>query len=335
MSTPAPTTDFPDWLSPMVVKELRQGMRTKLFVGIFIVLQVLMTLNVAVGLLTAAGQSNAQASNVVFWVMVAVPVLLVLPLTGMNAVSNEIKMNTLELIFLTPVSAWRIIAGKWLAIVGQAVLLVSAVLPYAVLRYFIGGVNLWQELISLALLLVASAVLTAAAVGFSPYQTRLTRVLVSVGVVIVVQGAIPLAFYSSRSVVGGSSLAGLPLLGAVLVLVGIVLFLMFEFGASKIAPPAEDHSWKKRSLAALLLLLAAGVSFAAANTEWFTLLTGVLILGVCLDALAEQPRLIPSIYHPFARRGVAGRIAGRLLYPGWTSGVFFMLLMLAGFGSLW
>jgi hypothetical protein len=120
----------------------------------------------------------------------------------------------------------------------------------------------------------------------------------------------------------------------VLVLAGIVLFLMFEFGASKIAPPAEDHSWKKRSLAALLLLLATGVSFATADTEWVTLLAGALILGVCLDALAEQPRLIPSIYHPFARRGIAGRIAGRLLYPGWTSGVFFMLLMLVGVGTL-
>ena len=32
--------DFPDWLSPILVKELRQGVRTRVFVTLFILLQV-------------------------------------------------------------------------------------------------------------------------------------------------------------------------------------------------------------------------------------------------------------------------------------------------------
>ena len=35
-------TDCPDWLSPMLVKELRQGLKTKVFVTAFIVAQVVM-----------------------------------------------------------------------------------------------------------------------------------------------------------------------------------------------------------------------------------------------------------------------------------------------------
>ena len=38
-------SDFGDWLSPMLVKELRQGMRSRVFVAAFYVTQVLMILS--------------------------------------------------------------------------------------------------------------------------------------------------------------------------------------------------------------------------------------------------------------------------------------------------
>ena len=89
-------------------------------------------------------------------------------LVSLGAVGNERKANTLELIFLTRLTARRILTGKWLALVAQTVLLVCAVLPYAVLRYFLGSVDLGAELTAIALLLLGSAVLSGVAVGFSP-----------------------------------------------------------------------------------------------------------------------------------------------------------------------
>ncbi len=38
--------DFPDWLSPMLVKELRQGIRSKAFMAVFFLTQLLMILSV-------------------------------------------------------------------------------------------------------------------------------------------------------------------------------------------------------------------------------------------------------------------------------------------------
>ena len=83
-------TDFADWLSPMLVKELRQGMRTKLFVSTFLILQGLMMFSVILGLLTIGFSSDSSLSTGFFWTVISLPVLCILPFSGLGAVSNEI-----------------------------------------------------------------------------------------------------------------------------------------------------------------------------------------------------------------------------------------------------
>ena len=79
METPAPPAgaDFPDWLSPMLVKELRQGVRTRVFVALFILLQVAMLLTVSLTLLVAAHGLDTSTGTGFFWVFVGLPVLVV------------------------------------------------------------------------------------------------------------------------------------------------------------------------------------------------------------------------------------------------------------------
>lgn len=328
-------TDFADWLSPMLVKELRQGMRTKLFVSTFLILQGLMMFSVILGLLTVGFTSDSTFSTGFFWTVISLPVLCILPFSGLGAVSNEIKANTLELIFLTRLSAWRIVAGKWFAIVAQTVLLVCAVLPYAALRYFMGGVNLADELVGLGLMLAGSALLSSISVGLSPYQTRFNRVFVVIGMIVFVQGVLPFIFFRGAfSVTSGGTwppLVALIPFGCVAV---ILHFLMLEIGASKIAPPAENHAAKKRTLAFLLLLISIGATLWTSDARMLTVLCGALALIVCLDALTEQIQMIPSIYRPFVRRGFAGQLLGRFLYPGWSSGLLCTVVLIGGFAAL-
>src|SRR5438309_1669501 len=113
------TNDFADWLSPMLVKELRQGVRNRLFVTTFILLQGAMLLTMAMTLLDA-GDGSRSDSTMFFWGILGVGILVILPLGGLNAIGGELKANTLELIFLTRLTALRIVAGKWLAILAQA-----------------------------------------------------------------------------------------------------------------------------------------------------------------------------------------------------------------------
>lgn len=326
------TTDFADGFSPMLVKELRQGMRSRLFVISFLLVQAAMILVAITGLYASARQWETSAITGFFWTILVVPLLIIMPMTGLGAVGNERKANTLELIFLTRLTARRILLGKWAALVAQTVLLVCAILPYAVLRYFLGGINLGAELITIAMLLVGSAVLSGLAVGFSPQSSRLTRPLIIVGAFIGFQFFSGLLLF--RSPFGGGPLGSggsvnwltylsLGLLGL------FFLLLMFEFGASKIAPAAENHATPRR-LIGLMVIFCVAISGSRGlfiSPLWVCSL--ILLAPICIGALCEPPSFIPSIYHPFARFGGWGRLAGRFLYPGWPSGVFFTLLAVA------
>jgi hypothetical protein len=322
--------DFADWLSPMLVKELRQGMRSRLFVISFLLLQGAMILVAILGLAASANQQDTGAMTGLFWTIIVVPLMLIMPMSGLNAVGNEKKANTLELIFLTRLTARRIIAGKWFAIVAQTVLLVCAVLPYAMLRYFLGSVNIASEVTAIAMLLFGSALLSGAAVGLSPQSSRVTRVLLGLGIFVGFQIIVPLFAFAFRatgfSVLGGPKLEGITLVGFALLSL-IALLLMLEFGASKIAPPAENHTTPRRLLG-LAALAVAGI-FAALHLIASPILLCALILlaPICIGALCEPPRMIASIYRPFVKFGFLGKSVGRILYPGWPSGVFFTVLL--------
>ena len=86
---------FPDWLSPLLVNELRHGVRTRMFVVVFILLQLAMLLNLSLSLLMAAGHLDTSWSTAFFWGVVSMPVLLIVPLSGLNAIGSEVKANTL------------------------------------------------------------------------------------------------------------------------------------------------------------------------------------------------------------------------------------------------
>ncbi len=89
-----------------------------------------------------------------------------------------------------------------------------------------------------------------------------------------------------------------------------------------------------RALAWAGLALAILLELTVGRYYLLTAATFIVAAGVCAVAVCEQPRAIPSLYRPFARRGLLGRIAGRLFYPGWPAGVLFTLVTFAAFGWL-
>ena len=116
-----PRADFADWLSPMLVKELRQGVRTRVFVLLFILLQLLMLLDLVAEPARRRHRAGRLGRHGVFLDHGGgCPSLVILPIGGLNAVGGEIKANTLELIFLTRLTAFRIVFGKWCALFAQS-----------------------------------------------------------------------------------------------------------------------------------------------------------------------------------------------------------------------
>ena len=329
--------EFSDRISPMLVKELRQGLRAKTFVIVFLALQALL----AVVLLSAIGASSAESSgqrvSTIIFFFFSLAVLIVQPLRGIGALHNEIKGNTIDLMVLTRLGAWRIVLGKWVSIVSQSALLLTAITPYLILRYFFGRMNLFAELNLLLLIFIGSALFTAITVGLSAINSIIIRGLLPLIFAIYLGGGIFAVTFDSSSDFGDliefCSLqekgTGWALLAG-LVAAGYFGWSTLALGASMIAPMAENHSSMRR----LITLVAVAVfAIIAAVADFPREALGPILLMFCAPAigiaLTEPLQLLPPICRPFLRFGTLGKTAGRFFYPGWPSGVLFTGLLIA------
>lgn len=308
-------SDFPSRLSPMLVKELRQGMRTNLFVVAFILLQAVMILSLTIGL----ADPGSPAVSGFFWFFVVTTLLVVQPLRGVSALSSEIQLNTMDLIQLTRLNGWRITLGKWTALNAQTLLFVTGVLPYLVIRYFLGNVNFVMDLAGLLMLTLGSGLASAITIGCSVFRNFLLRgaILVGFGIgFITLFGMIQHTLF--RTGIGGGDLWMLGLV-SISLLYGCFFFL--SFGASRISPLSENLATRKRLVALGFTLVTASFAFSGLND--FIFVVSGLILGLAvIDALTEPLPVYARVLEPF-RKNPLTRFAAGFLTPGWISGIGF------------
>ncbi|MEZ0388688.1 MAG: hypothetical protein ACAI34_16570 [Verrucomicrobium sp.] len=337
MNAPAPalpTPDFSDWLSPILVKELRQGLKTKAFVSIFILVQVVMILLVGMQLLALANggsRSTMQSFDGFFWAFVWIPLIVLMPARGLMTVSEEVKANTLDLVQLTRMSAFRIVLGKWVALVAQSGLLVAAILPYAVLRYFFGQVNVITDLVAIVLLLAFSFIMTAGTIALSsaPLVFRILALVVGVPGMFI----LGVSSLFARGVMGMSSGPITNNTGwdtfMLVVIVALYVYLLLEIAATRIAPLSENHAARKRVVALGMAVVGAALSWLIGedSASGWVIACVPLWTWIVLEALCEHTVKLPSLYAPWVRRGPLARLAGRGLYPGWATGLVFTTLL--------
>jgi hypothetical protein len=326
--------DFSDKLSPMLVKELRQGLRAKSFVIVFLAVQALLALVLLTVMSSAEGAGAGQTVSEVIFFFFALAVLVIQPMRGIGALHNEIKGNTIDLMVLTRLGAWRIVLGKWVAIVSQSALLLTAIAPYLILRYFFGRMNLFAELLLLVLVFLGSAVFTALTVGLSAIGPIIIRGLVPLGIgLVLVSGIFEIIFGNDlHELIGFCTLQAKGSVWGLLtgLLTGTyVAWFCLGFGASMIAPMAENHSTVRRLLAICAVVLVGLLAWAGDfEREPVSALLVLFCVPAIAIALTEPFQLLPPICRPFVKSGGAGRLAGRFLYPGWPSGVLFTALLL-------
>ncbi len=320
-----PANDFPDWLSPIVVKELRQGLKSKAFVAIATVLQGGMAFIFVLAALSGMrpGGGAVDTLSGFFWFMLWLPLIFFMPGRALQSVVEETKVQTLELVQMTRLRSLRIVFGKWLALSVQSLLLVLAILPYFVLRYFFGGVNLAGDLVTLASLLALSLVLTAAGLAASTLKPGLRIVLVIVSVLFLISAAQMIAFMSAfgrGGPFGGWSWPGdlwMSVLTALILLAAYVCFFLLQ-AAGHLSTQVESYSPQKRllTLGAALVMLGAWLLHNATGIDFRMLgLLTPLVLWSVAEALVE----VNDPHWSAGRRGWL-RV---WLRPGWAGGLFF------------
>ncbi len=331
-------SDFSDRVSPMLVKELRQGMRAKAFTALFLGLQIFL----AVMLLSASAASSDQVGSTISGIIFsffAIAVLVVQPLRGTGALSSEVKGNTIDMMVLTRLSAWRIVFGKWVAIISQSALLLSTIIPYLILRYFLGGMNLIGEVVLLMMIFLTSMALTAVTVGLSGCSSVIIRSLLPIfGIPVLMIMGLQAMFFIR---VGGGSVGFLDAfsLATTESRVGVAAYAfaitylgayMLSLGASLIAPAAENHALPRRLIAFVLLILICLAGFHPQVELWFVMMmTLIVATPATISALTDSAPYVSTITSSFARFGPPGRLIGWLLHPTWPSGLLAGLLIAA------
>jgi hypothetical protein len=145
---PSITSDWPDWMNPILVKELRQSLRSRWFEMIFLWLCGSLTLITAFGTTIDARTGTTS----VFWIAVVATFHLLLPLRSALSASDDQQRGNVELIRVIGISAETLANQRFTALFFHTLILASLVLPHVTLRYFMGGIDLIDELQYLALL---------------------------------------------------------------------------------------------------------------------------------------------------------------------------------------
>ena len=321
----------------MLVKELRQGLRTRSFVAVFMALQaILAVVLLAAGAGAAMNNSGQTISNIIF-IFFSIAVIIIQPMRGIAALSSEVKGNTIDMMVLTRLSAWRIVTGKWFAIVTQSALILVTIIPYLILRYFFGGMNLFGEIMFLALLFLTSATLTAITVGLSASGSVILRSVLPMI-------ALPIGAYSmlvglmfGMSGSRGGGLAEMVSLSTTQSQIGVSLYLstcayaafyFLSVGTSLIAPYAENHSTLRRLISLGVTCVAAILaSMDFTGRDFLPVIFTLILAPVFAISLTEFAPLSAPTYTRFAKSGPAGKLAGFFLFPGWPSGVFFCVTL--------
>lgn len=348
LPAPPPRFDFPTWLPPMLVKELRQGLRQRGFVAGLIAAQTVLLIVFITGFATDTGNGSARGMiDGVFWCTMFGTLLLNPPLRAVGGLSAELDARTMDLLLLTRLDAWRIVWGKWVSLMAQTLLMLVALLPYAVVRYFFGSVDLVTDFEVIVTMLGGGAVATGLGLWISglPRALRVLATLAAgffglMGMGTIVGGGLVRGGFSGGGFIVTASASSIPLwltwliwLWAGALLLGYTLMMAVRW----FAPPAENHAIGPR-LVPLALALPAGVlAMIGSPDEAAGYAGGWMFVFVAVAAIElAGTREVMSI-HLRGWLGRAGlrRVAGALFLPGWPSASAWLAVMLGLVAAAW
>ena len=172
-------TDLPERFGPMTVKELRQSLRRTSFVYPFICIHLFATIAIYAEFQLGAGTGGGELPAVfawdpenvgLFWWVAMGVCGILMPLAGFLLMPQEIEEGNHELLLLTTLSRWQVVFGKFLTLWGLSLLTFTSLLPYIIIRYFIGGIEWFHELANAGSVICVAAIFSSGAIAASGFN---------------------------------------------------------------------------------------------------------------------------------------------------------------------
>ena len=171
--------------APMVLKELRQGLRRGTFLIPFMVIHVFAIAALYMEFFTDTELAYNQYTGVMqvglffeytpFWWVVGIVCIVLMPLGGIVLMGQEMDEGNYELLQMTELSRWQIVLGKLVSIWCITILTLSSLLPYLIVRYFVGGMDVWRNIALVITVSMASVMVASGAIGASAFKNPFAK----------------------------------------------------------------------------------------------------------------------------------------------------------------
>ncbi|MBN2021408.1 MAG: hypothetical protein JW809_01320 [Pirellulales bacterium] len=178
-----------DRLNPILVKETRQALKSQQFLFTFALLLLFAwgwsILGVAVAGPGVAWGSHGENMFFGYFVILAIPLLVVVPFSAFRSLAAEQESRTFELLSITAMSPRQIIAGKLGSALLQMSIYLSAVSPCLAFTYLLRGIDLLTILYFLFWVTVGSLACSALALFLATASLiRQIQILPTIGAVL-------------------------------------------------------------------------------------------------------------------------------------------------------
>lgn len=296
----APIDELPDRFGAMLVKELRQNMRRGSFVYPFLGIQVMAVCALLAEFQDGSAASFEKYSGVLnlamlgdsgpFWWVVMLVCAGIMPLGGLVLMGQELEEGNHELLLLTKLNRWKVVRGKFLTLWGLCVLTFVSLLPYVIVRYNVGAIEVLDELALSLSVLALSAMMCAGAIGASSFKGLLARTVVMLLFTgsMLVGGGIPLA-----AAAGVSNKCGVFYHLNAFAATACYVLLGLSLARSRLRLVVHAYEVKPSFMVVGLLIFAPFViGMATAVTggyAGFVGLVGMALVGLFADATPKAP----------------------------------------------
>ena len=346
-------TNWREWeLNPIVIKELRQAVRSWAVTGMLL---LFLTVLFITSLVFLVGQSfnvheNTELGGTMFQafaVILAGASILFIPLyIGVRVGAERVESNT-DLLYVSTLSPGRIIRGKLLCGAYMALLFFSACMPFMAFTNLLRGVDLPSVFFILffLFLVVCAANQIAIFLACLPLSRPFKVLLALAGFFFsfwIIGGMIAMTFQMMRSGVGAMMsdrnfwIAIGTALGAGVALVG----LFYVLSVALISPPSANRARQPRRYLTLVWLLGGALTiiwiFQVAQPELilvWTYATFFLMVFALLVTISNADELSPRVRRDIPAGGLRRLLAfpffngaaGGLVWVAGLTGLTFLL----------
>jgi hypothetical protein len=261
-----------EWeLNPIVIKELRQGVRSWTVTGMLLLFLVVLFIASLGFLITESLSVNASVELggrmfTTFVVILAGASVFFIPLYTGVRVASERQANGLDLLYVSTLSPARIILGKFLCSAYIVLLFFSACMPFMAFTSLLRGVDMPTVLFILAFLflIVCAANLVAIFLACLPASRPFKVLFAIAGFFLSFWIILPIgfSFFIMRSGIG--SMMSDPNFWIRVFLTALLAVgiggLFFVLSVALISPPSANRAWPVRLYLTACWLLGGGLA---------------------------------------------------------------------------